>query len=473
MFYTKAFIDGCFDVFHYGHVYALFQSKQKCKILSAATHSDLEIIKAKHTPPIFNYHHRYIMLKNCKFIDILYEHVPYNTTVDTIKEFDCDIFCHGNDGIDKYPLLDIKKENKLYIYNRTSGISTSDIVNRIYDYKQGNKVQTNIDKIYLKHLFDSINSTLDVENSEKIVIIKCSWDLLNINHINLINDIKVKYPDYQIYVDLLSDNNDNNNSYEIFNKYEMAITLLGIKEIDKVLLYTDYNTCISDIVLINTNICDGIVDNLFDNQIEYINNYKYELLNNMDIELYSKKLKCKQDKSNLLQVYFDTLEKQFDSLLLIFKNLSFRDKDHVIFDIDEVCLCNLMYHGIEMPVPTFNNEIYNYDNGIIPVNKACKKLFDFMHKNNIQYSFITGRRDYIRQVTIDNLKLEGLDNYKYLFTCPNDYVGNIQLYKENCRKEIVEKGYNIVCSIGDQISDIYGKNIGLPILIFNPFYITN
>lgn len=168
--------------------------------------------------------------------------------------------------------------------------------------------------------------------------------------------------------------------------------------------------------------------------------------------------------------YFNALEKQFDSLLLIFKNLSFKNNDHVIFDIDEVCLCNLMYHGID--IPTFNTEIYNYNNGIIPAINECKKLFNFIHDNNIQYSFITGRRDRIRQVTIDNLKLEGFSNYKYLFTCPDDYVGDIQLYKENCRTEIINKGYNIVCSIGDQLSDIYGTNTGLPILIFNPFYVT-
>lgn len=465
--FNNAFIDGCFDVFHYGHVHALFQSKQKCKKLSVATHSDIEILKAKSSPPLFNYEERYNMLKNCKFVDILYEQVPYNTTVDIIESFGCEVFCHGEDGIDKYPLIDIKNANKLHVYNRTNGISTSDIVSRILDYKNGNKVKTNMDRIYQKYLFDKINSTNLLNENSKIIILKCSWDMINTNHINLIHDIKEKYKDYNIVVDLLSDDN----SYDIFNKYEMGITLLGIKGIDKVLLYSNANYDFKDIILINTQLVNGKIDNSFNNQIEYINKYKYNFLNNIDITLYSKKIKHDfHTIHDFTKVYFDILEIQFNSLLDIFKKTMITQKDHVIFDIDEVCLCNLMYHGIE--ISAFNNETYNYDNGIIPINKECKKLFDFIHYNNIKYSFITGRKDYIRQITQINLKLEGLDKYEYLYTCPNDYIGNIKDYKEKCRKEIVDKGYNIIFCIGDQLSDIIGKNVGTPFLIFNPFYIT-
>ena len=31
--FINGFIDGCFDLFHYGHINAIFQSKLKCNIL--------------------------------------------------------------------------------------------------------------------------------------------------------------------------------------------------------------------------------------------------------------------------------------------------------------------------------------------------------------------------------------------------------------------------------------------------------
>ena len=49
----------------------------------------------------------------------------------------------------------------------------------------------------------------------------------------------------------------------------------------------------------------------------------------------------------------------------------------------------------------------------------------------------------------------------------------MSIFKEQCRIEIVEKhNYNIICCIGDQISDITGKYTGISFLIYNPFYKT-
>jgi len=66
-----------------------------------------------------------------------------------------------------------------------------------------------------------------------------------------------------------------------------------------------------------------------------------------------------------------------------------------------------------------------------------------------------------------------LNKYTYLFTCPNDYVGSMVEFKEKCREKVTKDGYSIIYCIGDQISDMSGKYIGLPFLIYNPFYITN
>jgi cytidyltransferase-like protein len=238
--YNKGFIDGCFDAFHYGHINALFQSKKVCNKLMVGSHLDSEIKNVKLSPCLFTYEDRSELLKSCRFIDEYVGDVPYNTTTSIINNFGCEIFFHGDDGIDKYPLLDINNEGKLYVYNRTKGVSTSDIIKRLDDYKNGKLVQTNKDFAYLKHIFTEIEKSLPVKKFNKVVIVKCCWDLFNIQHLNLLKSIKEKYPSHGIYIDLITEDN-----YDIFNKYEMGVLLLGLSVVDRVLLYNcsfDFNS---------------------------------------------------------------------------------------------------------------------------------------------------------------------------------------------------------------------------------------
>ena len=58
------FMDGCFDGFHYGHVNALFQAKQKCDYLKVGTHTDIEMETFKKAPMV-PYHERVRMLEHC------------------------------------------------------------------------------------------------------------------------------------------------------------------------------------------------------------------------------------------------------------------------------------------------------------------------------------------------------------------------------------------------------------------------
>lgn len=465
--YDKGLIDGCFDGFHYGHVHALFQAKSKCKELYAASHCDEEILKAKNNLPIFSYKDRFKFLQNCRFVDKCFDHVPYNTSISVINGFGCDIFFHGSDGIDKYPLNELNKLNKLSIYNRTNGVSTSNMLLRFMQYNNGKVVDKNHDLIYLKYIFDKIHNSIEKVNNNKVVIVKCNWDLINILHLELLEHIKNKYPFHAIYIDLISEDD----SYDIFNKNEMAITLLGIKLIDDVFIYTepleDYDECI----LINTDICNGDKDISFDNYIKYIESFKHNFLGNFDINNYKNKIIQQKTVDIDIEFYKNILQSQFNNILSYLRQVNINNNDHIIFDIDEVCLNNLMYHGID--VKEFGEGIYNYETGIIPLNKECQALFNYIHENNISYSFITGRRDYIRDVTVRNLDMVGINKYTYLFTCPNDYIEDIYKYKESCRKKITDDGLNIILNIGDQVSDIKGNYVGQSFLIFNPFYITN
>ena len=110
----KYLIDGCFDGYHYGHVYSIFQARQLCDMLICGTHLDEEISLYK-SKTIFNYDERYFMLKYCKYIDKLESNLPYYTNIKIINELDCTKFCHG------YEKLELNNNNLLISYPRTRG----------------------------------------------------------------------------------------------------------------------------------------------------------------------------------------------------------------------------------------------------------------------------------------------------------------------------------------------------------------
>jgi cytidyltransferase-like protein len=471
----NGFIDGCFDGFHYGHVYALFQSMKLCKKLHCATHSDDEIMKYKNAYPIFNLETRELLLKNCKFIDILHPIVPYETNIETVNKFNCDVFFHSSD-IDEFSFYQQSLKNKIQLYNRTNGISSTDIINRIIQYKNKEIVKTNKDYIYLKYLFDEICSYY-IKDYKNVVIIKCKFDIISKKQIELLSKIKNKYNDYDIFIDI----SEENMSY-IYNKYEIAVMLLGLKDITNV-IYDNKLYNFVKIILINTIVKDFItyteciVDNSFNNDIKNNDENIYNFLNNLDITKFINKIYKPIITYSNFDLYFNTLNTQFNYILEYIKNINITEKDILIFDIDEVCLLNLMYtnnFNYEFLYNNYDTSIYNYDTGLNPIIKECEKLFEYIHLNNINYAFITGRKNYIRSKTIENLYLVGLNKYKYLFTCPNEYYENICLYKKKCRNEIRNK-YNIKLCIGDQISDLSydtDENECINFLIFNPFYFT-
>jgi ethanolamine-phosphate cytidylyltransferase len=249
----KGFIDGCFDGFHYGHVYALFQASKKCDYLVAATHLDDDIFKVKGKKTLYDYDTRISLLKECKFINkVLKHHVPYNTTLQLIRENGCDFYLHGDDGLDKSPLKELKKQDVLILYKRTNGISTTDLGNRLNDYHNDKKVCKNNDIVYLESLFYEINNGKECikENikEENIVLLNHHWEIFDESHISLIKEIRSRYPNYKLYIDLLSPSN-----YKVYNVHEIAIILSGIKCIDGVLLKYPKSFDCEKIVYINVH----------------------------------------------------------------------------------------------------------------------------------------------------------------------------------------------------------------------------
>lgn len=456
------FIDGCFDGFHYGHVHALFQAKQLCNTLIAATHSDLEMSLYKN-PPLFPYKDRVVLLNYCKYIDqVINEPVPYITSLETLYKYKCTHFLHSKENLltknNIDPLIQIKKADKYITYTPTNGISTSNLIYRIYLHQlKSDENVYNKDYIYLKYLFEKMKPN-NINNTKQNIILKNDWDIFNVYHLKQVLKVKQQYPNHNLifYVPEFSITSEKHPL--IYNQYERAITLCAFTFVDSIIF-----DCINDTSSIIIEDQLNIIPNLY-NKINSINELSCKLFKQIFLHDNYTTLKEIYIDSN---IYQNILKTQYNNILTHLKNIKIKERDLIIFDIDEVCLNNLMYNNI------IEDTHFNYKNGLNPIMENIKPLFEYIHDNNIKYGFITGRKNYIKNLTIENLKTVNLDNYCFLYTTPNDNQLEMSIFKEQCRIEIVEKhNYNIICCIGDQISDITGKYTGISFLIYNPFYKT-
>ena len=92
----RIWVDGCFDMVHFGHANCLRQAKALGKQLVVGVHSNAEIEKHKG-PPVFTDEERYEMVRSIKWVDEVVEDAPYCTYQKTMDEHNCQYCAHGDD----------------------------------------------------------------------------------------------------------------------------------------------------------------------------------------------------------------------------------------------------------------------------------------------------------------------------------------------------------------------------------------
>ncbi|KAG9443394.1 hypothetical protein H6P81_014734 [Aristolochia fimbriata] len=135
---VRVYMDGCFDMMHYGHCNALRQARALGDQLVVGVVSDAEII-ANKGPPVTPLHERMIMVNAVKWVDEVIPDAPYAITEDFMyklfNEYKIDYIIHGDDpcllpdGTDAYALA--KKAGRYKQIKRTEGVSSTDIVGRM------------------------------------------------------------------------------------------------------------------------------------------------------------------------------------------------------------------------------------------------------------------------------------------------------------------------------------------------------
>jgi len=134
---VRIFMDGAFDMLHYGHMNAFRLARSLGTHLVVGVNSDESITECKGAP-MMNDGERLTMVSACKFVDEVVPDCPYVMNREyldyVIEKYNIDYVVHGDDpcfvdGKDVYEAA--KQAGKFKTIPRTEGVSTTDIVGRM------------------------------------------------------------------------------------------------------------------------------------------------------------------------------------------------------------------------------------------------------------------------------------------------------------------------------------------------------
>lgn len=321
---TTIFIDGVFDIMHSGHFNAIRQAKKLGNKLFIGVCEEQSVIRAKG-PPLMNDEERFYLVQACKWADKVIDKIPYTPTIEILDSIGADFAAHGDDealdehGNDVYK--DFKLANRMKIFKRTDGVSTTDMIGRLLmigiNYKIENlKLSNNInDNIYNEKINynpltskflctgrrfrEFCNSKLPT-SSDKVIYIDGMFDILHVGIIEALEKAK-SYGSF-LYVGIYDDETCKKvygDSFPVLSLNERTINLLALKFVDDVVIACPL--IVNEHVVSGLNISNVVLDESCDFKVKD---------NNVEIDRYSypkqqdmvKKIKCKYSLDNNLLI---------------------------------------------------------------------------------------------------------------------------------------------------------------------------
>lgn len=170
----------------------------------------------------------------------------------------------------------------------------------------------------------------------------------------------------------------------------------------------------------------------------------------------------------------NTITKAHKTMLIKAEELRKKNPDvklAIVLDIDETSISNYKDMVKRFFSPEQDKIHQEYMQADAPAIPYTLDMYEDALSHGISVFFVTGRREFLREATIKNLKGAGFDSWERLYLKPNDYnAKSITPYKSKARKEITELGYTIIVNMGDQNSDIDGGYAVETFKLPNPYY---
>ena len=264
---VRIYIDGVFDLVHSGHFNAIRQAKKLGDQLICGVNSDMDVLKVKG-PTLLTCSERAALVKACKWIDEVHQDTPYTPTLEVLDMYQCNYCSHGDDicldenGHGVYD--EFIKQNKLKIFKRTEGVSTTVIIGRLLmslkdkindldiDAEEKKKLRENLEELEKfkqnqKPVMSSFLATswriTEFSNhklpspTDKIIYICGDFDILHCGYIEALESAK-KEGDF-LYVGVFDDETAHkyrgqNKNCPILNMNERVFNLLAMKNVDEI-----------------------------------------------------------------------------------------------------------------------------------------------------------------------------------------------------------------------------------------------
>ncbi|CAG8452288.1 843_t:CDS:2 [Ambispora leptoticha] len=275
----RVWVDGCFDMMHYGHANALRQAKAMGDFLVVGVHSDAEIEKNKG-PTVMKEEERYAAVAACKWVDLVVEDAPYFTSLELLDKYECDFCVHGDDittladGTDCYQA--VKDAGRYRECKRTQGVSTTELVGRMllmtrdHHHRRHSSSSTsalasistedlttftsspsrhsNRQETKVSHFLPTSRRIVQFSEGkepnpgDKVVYVDGTFDLFHIGHIEFLRRAKA-LGDY-LLVGVHDDQTVNaikGVNYPLMNLHERVLGVLACKFVDEVIIGAPYS----------------------------------------------------------------------------------------------------------------------------------------------------------------------------------------------------------------------------------------
>ena len=144
----------------------------------------------------------------------------------------------------------------------------------------------------------------------------------------------------------------------------------------------------------------------------------------------------------------------------------------VVFDLDET----LFFNWPQISSNDFGYVPQEWDKWVgaaaAPVIKPVYEVYLTALRHDVEVFFITGRPEYQRADTEENLRRIGCTGYDALILASKSGKVSAAAFKTAERARLTAEGRVIVCNIGDQLSDLAGGFSERTFKLPNPFYLT-
>ncbi|KAI7900645.1 uncharacterized protein BX663DRAFT_562988 [Cokeromyces recurvatus] len=133
---VRIYCDGIYDLFHFGHAKALEQAKNSFPnvYLIVGVCSDVETHKRKGKTVMTDIE-RYESVRHCKWVDQVVPDAPWIVTQEFLDRYQIDYVAHDAEPYQSAESGDVyafvKAQGRFLPTQRTSGVSTSDLITRI------------------------------------------------------------------------------------------------------------------------------------------------------------------------------------------------------------------------------------------------------------------------------------------------------------------------------------------------------